>query len=89
MNIFFTESFKKSYAKRIASQKNLTKKFEERYDLFELNPQNPQLRDHALIGRLHGYRSFSITGDVRVVYYVFKGDVYFVDVGSHNQVYGK
>jgi mRNA-degrading endonuclease YafQ of YafQ-DinJ toxin-antitoxin module len=35
----------------------------------------PVLRDHTL------------TGDIRVIYYIHKGSVYFADIGTHNQVY--
>jgi len=86
---YFTKSFKKSYNKRIQSRKNLEDRFEERYDLFVENPNNMILKDHALGGKMLGYRSFSITGDIRVVYYVNNDIAYFVDIGTHNQVYVK
>lgn len=89
MKIHFTKDFKKAYQKRIESNNNLTNRFESRYDLFEDDPTNPTLKDHALSGKLQGYRAFSITGDIRVVYYFFEDTAYFVDIGTHNQVYGK
>lgn len=87
MKIYFTKDFKKAYQKRIQKNKKLIKKFDERYDTFSSNPSNPILKDHVLTGKMAGYRAFSITGDVRVVYYIFEDIVYFVDVGTHNQVY--
>lgn len=89
MKAFFTKDFKKAYAKRISHRKNLVARFEERYDLFVEKPANPILEDHALSGKLEGFRAFSITGDVRVVYYIYNDTAYFVDIGTHNQVYGK
>ena len=89
MNIYLTKDFKKAYKTRIQSNKNLVKRFEERYDLFEKNPDDPILKDHTLGGKLKGHRAFSITGDIRVVYYKHKGITYFIDIGTHNQVYGK
>lgn len=89
MNIHFTKDFKKSYRKRIQSNKNLTERFEERYDLFENDSTNQILKDHELAGKLQGHRAFSITGDIRVVYYIFGDTAYFIDIGTHNQVYGK
>lgn len=89
MRAFFTKSFKKAYSKRVSYHKNLVSRFEERYDLFEENPTNPTLKDHALSGKLEGFRAFSITGDIRVVYYIYDNVAYFVDIGTHNQVYGK
>lgn len=88
MIVYFTKSFKKSYAKRIRSKKNLEKRFEQRYDLFVEDQMNPILKDHALGVKMLGKRAFSITGDIRVVYYVYGDTAYFVDIGTHNQVYG-
>ncbi len=89
MKIHFTKEFKKSYKKRILSKENLIKRFEQRYDLFEENPSNPILKDHELGGRLQSHRAFSVTGDIRVVYYIFEDIIYFIDIGTHNQVYGR
>ncbi len=89
MNVYFTKRFKKSYTKRIEPHENLTRRFEERYDLFVQDPSCKILKDHALSGRLQGNRAFSVTGDIRVVYHIYEEDVYFVDIGTHNQVYGK
>lgn len=55
--------------------------------LFVQNPHNPFLNDHPLKGSKEGFRSFSITGDIRAIYYVAEGNAYFVDIGTHNQVY--
>ena len=89
MKAYFTKSFKKAYAKRIQRNRNLEKRFDQRYDLFVDDPSDEVLRDHALSGKLQGYRAFSVTGDIRVVYYVNEEIAYFVDIGTHNQVYGK
>lgn len=89
MNIHFTKGFKKAYRKRIQSNKNLAERFKERYDLFENDPTNLILKDHELAGKLQDHRAFSVTGDIRVVYYIFKDTAYFIDIGIHNQVYGK
>ncbi len=44
--------------------------------------------DHQLIGQKQNFRSFSITGDIRLVYqYVGENTVLFFDIGSRNQVY--
>lgn len=89
MKIYFTKDFKRAYRKRIQVNENLAKRFESRYDLFENDPTNPILKDHALGRKLQGHRAFSITGDIRVVYYIFEDTAYFIDIGTHNQVYGK
>ena len=58
---------------------------------FRENPLDPQLKNHALKGAMRGKRSFSVTGDVRVI---FKEEekytvVFMLDVGGHAQVYRK
>lgn len=89
MKAYFTKSFKKAYAKRIQQNKNLVKRFDQRYDLFIDDPSNEVLNNHPLSGKLQGYRAFSITGDIRVIYYIHEDIAYFVDIGTHNQVYGR
>ncbi len=89
MKIEFTHKFIKIYKKRFSSKSSVQIKFNERTRKFAEDPDDPRLADHALGGKLQGHRAFSITGDVRVIYYIFKDTVYFVDIGTHNQVYGK
>ncbi len=87
MKTYFTKTFKKHYLKRIQSYKDLDNRFEERRNLFVENQNHPFLQDHALSGKMKNYRAFSITGDIRVIYYIYNGNAYFVDIGTHNQVY--
>ncbi len=89
MNIELHPDFKKKYKKRIAHDAKLTKKTGERIKLFQQNPQNPILKDHQLKGSKNQYRSFSITGDVRIVYRKSGDKIIFYDIGSHAQVYEK
>lgn len=89
MKVEFTHNFIKIYKKRFSHKSNIQKKFDERTRLFIIDSQNSLLRDHQLSGRLEGYRVFSITGDIRVIYYIHEEIAYFVDIGTHNQVYGK
>ena len=56
---------------------------------FAENQDDQILKNHELAGKLAGHRAFSVTGDIRVVYYIHKDIAYFVDIGTHNQVYGK
>jgi len=87
MKTYFTKTFKKHYFKRIKPFPNLDQNFAERYNLFTENPNNQILDDHFLSGKMKGFRAFSITGDIRVVYYIHDNIAYFVDIGTHNQVY--
>ena len=60
-----------------------------RQKLFIENRHHPLLKDHALTGEFVGCRSFSITGDVRVIYRTFgTGKTVFLTVGTHHELYG-
>jgi addiction module RelE/StbE family toxin len=57
--------------------------------IFQNNPHDPRLNNHALHGKDAGKRAISAGGDLRLV---FKQEnnyqlVIFVRVGSHNQAY--
>ncbi len=81
-------AFKRAYKKRIAHDPKLSIQYRERLKLFIENPKHPLLRDHALKGEKEGKRSFSITGDIRIIYEMLdQRTILLVDIGSHNQVY--
>lgn len=78
---YFEKDFKKL-------PQNIRDAFLERIHLFSINPYDPILKDHALKGHLIGKRSFSVTGDIRVIYrYIDETTVLLLQIGSHNQVY--
>lgn len=87
MNTYFIKSFKKNFLKRVIPFKTIEKQFQQRRKLFIKNRNDVLLHDHALSGKMKGFRSFSVTGDIRVIYYMYEGDAYFINIGSHNQVY--
>jgi len=59
--------------------------------VFAENPQEPSLRNHALVGRLIGLRAFSVTNDIRIIFEERDGYavVLMLDVGGHVKVYGE
>jgi len=88
MKIKLHRKFEKSYRTRIASNEKLVLQTEARINLFKTNPKDPLLKNHELVGAKRGLRSFSIAGDIRIVYMQLTEDeVIFLDIGSHNQVY--
>ncbi len=87
MRIIYTATFKKHLKKRILHRRKLYQKFKKRVELFINSPDDPSLRDHKLKGAKKGLRAFSITGDIRVVYYKEGECIYFLDIGTHTQVY--
>ena len=88
IQIEFHRNFVKSYDRRIKSDSKLASQTEERVEIFKKNPKSELLKDHKLTGRKKSYRSFSITGDIRIIYeQISENEVVFYDIGSHNQVY--
>ena len=87
MHIKYHKNFVKSYKKRFSHDEKIQKKYTERIKLFIKDSESPILRDHQLTGKKVDLRSFSITGDIRVVYTIIEDIVYFLDIGTHNQVY--
>lgn len=87
MRIFYKDSFKKSFQKRFSYNTKVKTALKKRIALFLENPTHELLKIHPLIGSLKGLYAFSVTGDIRVVYYCEGDKIYLVDIGSHNQVY--
>lgn len=79
--------FEKHFRLRITPNKKLSRQFEKRFTLFLQGVRDYPLDDHQLTGKLAGKRSFSISGDIRVVYQETSDAITFLDIGAHNQVY--
>ena len=86
MKISYTKRFEKHY-------KKLSQKFKDKtlfaIGKFSKNPRDPVLYNHALQGKLEGFRSISVTGDIRIIFreydeYVL---VVMIDIGTHSQLY--
>lgn len=70
--------------------KKLTARIEKQVKLFESNPKHPSLRTHKLTGKLANRWSISISRGLRMVYLILDEDIaYFVDLGTHDEVYRK
>ena len=68
--------------------KKLVLKIEKQIKLFESNPKHPSLRTHKLIGNLANRWSISVSRGLRMVYVILDNNVaYFVELGTHDQVY--
>lgn len=86
MKIKFRKSFVKQYSKLSLKQRYFV---DAALKLFEANPNDIKLKNHALKEELKGYRAISAAFDVRLVFKV-EGDYVYVEmiaVGTHNQVY--
>ncbi len=85
MKIIFHKTFEKRYKKFSGKIKQ---KIKERNILFEKDPYNPILNNHALNGKYTGYRSISVTGNIRIIYkFLDKDTVLFSELGTHSELY--
>ncbi len=87
MKIKYIGKFQKHFELRIKPHPNLINRFQERVELFVKDSSNSILKNHTLKDKKGNLKAFSITGDIRVIYSVKDDDAYFIDIGSHNQVY--
>ena len=68
----------------------LVLRIEKQIKLFESNHKHPSLRTHKLTGKLANRWSISVSRGLRMIYIILDNDVaYFVDLGTHDQVYKK
>lgn len=87
MKIKYVGQFIKHFYRRIQPYPHLNYQFDERVKLFLNSPNHPILKSHRLRGKKKDRRAFSVTGDIRVVYFIEGDIIYFIDIGTHNQVY--
>jgi addiction module RelE/StbE family toxin len=85
--IEYTKQFQKRLRQRYSHQPKVIERFKRHLELFSAGVRGEPLNDHPLTGKLRGLRSFSVGGDVRVVYQETDERYIFLDIGSHNQVY--
>lgn len=80
----------KELARIKKTDQKLEKKIIKQLQLLKTNPRHPSLRLHKLTGNLTNMWSISITMNVRMIYRLLdENTAYFVDIGTHDEVYGK
>lgn len=85
MKITFHKIFEKQYKK---FPDKIRQRVKERNPLFEKDPYNPILNNHALNGKYMGYRSISVTGNIRIIYkFLDKDTALFSEIGNHSELY--
>ena len=84
MQILFHRNFKRALKKQPTS---IQKKFFKRMELFMEEQFHPSLNNHALTGAFKGWRSFDVTGDVRVHYEEHEASIILMNIGTHAQLY--
>ncbi|MGK7945185.1 MAG: type II toxin-antitoxin system YafQ family toxin [Microcystaceae cyanobacterium] len=88
IKISFSDSFKRSFKKRIKGNTSLERKFKMKLERFKDNPFDQSLKTHKLSGKLKDLWSFSLEYDLRILFYfTHDNNVVCVDIGTHDQVY--
>jgi addiction module RelE/StbE family toxin len=84
-----TIRYSKNFVKQLSKQPpNIQRAFYARLEIFADNPHEPLLRNHALSGKLKGFYSINVTGDVRALYEIVDDTIYIYQmIGSHSQLY--
>ena len=86
MHVILGPSFRKQYRKLPAP---IRQKFDERLELFAVEPFHPLLNNHALHGERTGHRSINITSSYRATFKMAKPDAaQFTAIGTHHELYG-
>jgi len=85
MLIKFHRKFKKALKNQ--PEKKIRIKFKAKLKIFIDNQFHYSLNNHALSGRFFGWRSFDITGDIRVHYEEFDSGIILMNIGSHSELY--
>ncbi len=90
MKAKFSPFVQKRLTEIYKKDKKLVSKVEKQVALFESNPKHPSLRIHKLSGNLNNIWSLSINKSHRMVYKLIdKETAYFVDIGTHDEIYRK
>lgn len=81
--------FHKQFAKQLGKHPSkIQAAFQKRLGIFLLDVSDSILSNHPLVGKWQGYRSISISGDLRAIYELIDSDTaFFVAFGIHSQLY--
>lgn len=85
MHVDFDRQFRKKYKKL---DRKIRQRFDERVDLFVVDPLNAVLNNHSVNRAYPGLRSINITGDYRALFTQIRDDkVVFMNIGTHSELY--
>lgn len=89
MRIRFSANIIRKLKEIKKKDKALLRKIQKQLELFKDNPVHPSLRLHKLSGSMKQMWSISINRNVRMVYLLLtENEVYFIDIGTHDEIYG-
>ena len=86
LRIEFAPLFNKQ---RKAAPLEIKKAFQDTLAFFIAEPDHPSLRNHPLKDKFAGVRSIDVTGNWRALYRRERERIIFVELGTHDQLYGE
>lgn len=88
IKIHFSGKYHQSFKKILKEYLGIKSEINVSIKLFQNDPKDTRLQNHALRKVMKGKYAFSVTDDIRIVYtWVGKSTVRFLDIGTHKQVY--
>lgn len=89
--LIFTNSYEKRANKFLKKHPEMKSQYKKTLQILEINPSHPSLRLHQLQGNLSDLHSVSINISYRITLELLITDdaITLVNVGTHNEVYGK
>lgn len=85
----FSVEFHRKLRKIQKTDKQLFNKIQKQLFLFRENPKHISLKLHKLKGNLKNTWSISIDRNYRMLYVDEEFSIYFIDIGTHDEVYKK
>lgn len=67
----------------------LFNKIQKKLEFFQSDPRHPSLRLHKVTRDIKDVWSISISKSVRMLYTESEEDLYFFEIGTHDEVYRK
>lgn len=83
----FNPLFEKKLKKIQKTDKQLFSKIEKQLFLFQQNPKHISLKLHKLKGNLQNMWSIAIDRNYRMLFVDDEIGIYFIDIGTHDEVY--
>ena len=89
MEIRFDEELLSELGKLRSKENKLYKKIDKKLAVFRENPRHSSLRLHKLGGALRNRWSLSVGMNFRLIFVWTDDEAYFIDMGTHDEVYRK
>lgn len=88
--LVWSAHFRRSAERFIRKHRDLARKLDAMISQLEIDPTDPRLKLHPLLGNLSGFQAVSLGHKFRIVLQIDdeRKEITLVDIGSHDEVYG-